>query len=113
MNNWTVIYYFGMGQSPIKKFIEKLSVNLRSKSVRSLELLEEFGLFTSPKYLKKITGTPLWELRVLGKISVRYLLIFSQRKEIIILNAFVKKTQKLPLREVKKAILRLTSITKL
>ena len=57
---------------------------------------------------KKITGTKnLFELRVKGKnIIVRFFYCYKKNKIIIVLHGFVKKSQKIPPKELALAIKR-------
>jgi phage-related protein len=70
-----------------------------------LEILDELGIHLGPPKLKKVTKE-IYEVRIIGKNSIRILCCFCHN-EIWILNAFVKKSQKLPQKEIKKAIHRL------
>ncbi|PIR68598.1 hypothetical protein COU49_00020 [Candidatus Nomurabacteria bacterium CG10_big_fil_rev_8_21_14_0_10_35_16] len=73
-----------------------------AKILGDLELLSELGhLLRPPK--SKIIRKDLYELRVMGKLSIRIFYAFYKNK-IFILHAFVKKTQKTPKKELEKVI---------
>jgi phage-related protein len=76
-----------------------------SKVINSLELLDELGERIRPPRSKKITKN-IYELRIISNLSVRILYTFN-KENIWILNAFVKKSQKIPKKELEKAIHRL------
>ncbi len=75
MPKWKIKYYIKpSGKIPVKDFIDNLPVNLQAKVHDIFELLLEFNLNLGRPYLKKIKNTPLWELRIIGKKSIRFFL---------------------------------------
>jgi len=86
----------------IEKFLYNLPKSKRVKIDRLVELFTEKGFLLSQIHLKKITKR-IWELK---PGSVR-LLLGMVGKEAIILNAFIKKTAKTPIKEIKTAEQRL------
>ncbi len=86
-------------------FLKSLDDDLATKVFGLLEILDELGVYLGPPKLKKITKE-VYELRILGKISVRILCSFFGG-DIYILHAFIKKSQKIPKKELEKAIHRL------
>jgi phage-related protein len=80
--------------------LSALSPDLRAKFVRVAELLESFGpqRVHEPhvKFLGDV-GFPLWEMRLSGKTQIARALYVTQVNErIVVLHAFIKKTQKIP-----------------
>ena len=94
------------GKSPIKEFLNKNNEALRTKILRQTKYIHEFGLTSSIPNLRKISGTPLWEVRVLGKDNVRVFCASLPNKEVKILHIFAKKKQKTPLKEINLALQR-------
>ena len=86
-------------------FLKSLNDDLATKVFGLLEIFDELGVNLGPPKLKKITKE-IYELRIMGKISVRILCSFFEG-EIYILHAFVKKSQNIPKKELEKAIYRL------
>ena len=76
-----------------------------SRIISSLELLDELGEQIRPPKSKKV-APDIYELRVIGSLSVRIFYTF-QKGDIWILHAFPKKTQKIPKKELQVAITRL------
>jgi len=74
--------------------------------MRILHVIEEYGLKSAIPHLKKLKGTPLWEIRILGQENIRVLYVGYRGKNILLLHAFEKKTQKTPPREITTAIRR-------
>lgn len=86
--------------SPIKNFLDACQPNLRTKILRQLKYVEEFGLNPTIPNIKKVTNTSFWELRILGKDNVRIFCISLPQKEIKVLHIFKKKKQKTPIKEL-------------
>lgn len=105
---WKITYYeTSSGKFPVKEFIDKLVEIPRTRVYNTLELLAEFGVNLGLPHARKVTGTPLWELRVLGERSVRIFYIAKEGKEFLLLHAFTKKKQKTPRKEIKTVLRRL------
>lgn len=107
MNGWKVVYYLTQtGDNPVKEFLDKRPT-AKLKALRILSHIEEYGLTTAIPHIKKLTGTPLWEIRILGQDSIRILYVTKAEKQILLLHAFEKKTQQTPAKEIKIALDRL------
>lgn len=105
---FVVIYYESEnGDKPAKDFIFGLDDKQKSKVIRDLRQLEEFGIGSHIPDTKKIHGTPLWELRILGRDNIRILYVLRIGKVILLLHGFIKKKQKTPMREINVALKRL------
>jgi len=55
-------------------------------------------------HIKKLTGTPLWEIRILGKDNIRIFYALMSKNGIIVLHGFIKKSLKTPSREIEVAL---------
>jgi phage-related protein len=107
-NSWTIIYYVSpSGKIPVKEFLDAADPKLKTKALRILMTVQEYGLQGIISHIKKLTGTPLWEIRILGGDNVRILFVTQLAKQIILLHAFVKKTNKTPAKEIGIALKRL------
>lgn len=107
---WKIIYYISTtGENPVKKFLDA-HPKAKLKALRILSYIEEFGLSYAIPHIKKLTGTPLWEIRILGEDSVRILYVTRQGKQILLLHAFMKKTDKTPKKEIDISLMRLSEI---
>lgn len=108
IKKWQIDYYeSSAGNKPVEAFISSLDVKVQDKVVRTLELLEEFGISLGRPHVKKLTGTPLWELRILGSDSIRIFYVAKELESFLLLHGFKKKTQKTEKKEIKAAIQRL------
>lgn len=67
-----VIYYTTTQKdNPLKEFIENLEERQQRKVSRIFSNIEKYGLTTAIPHIKKLIGTPLWEIRILGQGSIR------------------------------------------
>lgn len=72
------------------------------KIFKSLELLEKYGSKAHYPHTKHITDG-IFELRVLGSKNIRMFFVF-RNNEALVLHAIIKKTNKIPKRELDKII---------
>ena len=108
MSKMTVIYYVdSKSRSPVKDFIDSLGEKQQDKVIRAIYPIAEFGIGTHLRNTKKLTGTDLWEIRILGQDSIRIIYALQIRDVILILHIFTKKTQKTPPKEIATADRRL------
>lgn len=91
-----------------KKFISKLDKDSKARLARDIDFLKENGASLKMPFAKKIDNK-LWELRTSGKQRVR--VIYSIKgMQIYVIHWFIKKTQKIPVKELKISVKRLTEI---
>lgn len=101
----TVIYYTTVqGENPISKFLDSLSGKQQAKILRIFRSIKDYGLQSVLPHVKKLTGTPLWEIRILGKDNLRIIYVIPYLKTVLVLHGFIKKTQKTPKKEIKTAL---------
>jgi len=101
-----VFFTLPSGKSPILEFLNSCHSKLRTKILRQLKYVEEYGLNPAIPNSKKITNTPLWELRILGKNNIRVFCISLPGKRVRVLHIFKKKARKTPSRELSTALKR-------
>ena len=72
-----------------------LPADMRARLTRIAELIEAVGLpNVKEPHVKYIRG-PIWEIRLKGKAGIaRALYITAREQRVVILRAFVKKTEK-------------------
>lgn len=106
--SWKIKYYStSSNRTPVYEFINKLNEKSQAKIYNTFELLVEFGTKLGLPHTKKITNTPLWELRILGEKSLRFFYVAIVGKSFLMLHGFNKKSQKTPKKEIKTALSRL------
>ena len=108
MNKTTIIYYTSpTGDNPVSDFLDQLTSTQQAKLLRIISYAEIYGLQSILPHVRKLSGTPLWEIRILGKDNIRTLYAVVHNNSIIILHGFIKKMQKTPPREIGLALARL------
>lgn len=84
-----------------REFIQSLDTKTLARVLRTIDLLEIFGNKLGMPHSKPISRA-LFELRIRGRTEVRLIYCFYN-KQAFILSGFIKKTEKLPPRELAKA----------
>lgn len=98
---WKIeVYESPNGDKLVEEFLNSLDERARLKISRTFELLEQYGLEGVYPHSKKLIGTSLWELRIIGSDSIRILYITATGKVFLLLHGFKKKTQKTPSKEI-------------
>jgi len=77
--------------------IEALPQDMRGRFVRVVHLIEEFGPFNVGMPHIKSLDNKLWEIRVSGRDGIaRGIYVVATGKRVMVVHAFIKKTQKTP-----------------
>jgi len=97
-------YRTSTGRCPAEEFLDSLSDRHAQKVAWVLRLIERIEIVPE-QYLKKLVGTEdLWEVRVqIGGNSYRLLGFFDGPRLLILTGGFVKKQQRIPVREIELA----------
>lgn len=87
--------------------LEALPADMRARFAHIARLIEEFGLErVREPHVKHLRG-PLWEMRMKGRDGIsRAIYVTASGKRIVVVRAFVKKTQGTPAREIELALKR-------
>jgi phage-related protein len=98
--SWTVVSF----NEVVEREIEDLPIDIRAKLDRLRLAIEKHGPMSLPRPYSKSLGGGLWELRLSGRDGIaRVIYITIVDKKVVLLRAFVKKTQKTPASELKLA----------
>ncbi|MCW8125647.1 type II toxin-antitoxin system RelE/ParE family toxin [Microbulbifer halophilus] len=90
--------------------ILKMPPKLQARMLRLLELIESYGANLGAPHTAPV-GNGLFEIRAKASEGIaRALFCYAQGKRIYILHAFVKKSQKLPVKELRLAQARMKEI---
>jgi len=109
---YKVSFYTPSGKtSPIKEYLDSTNESVKSKILRQLKYVQEFGLTPPVPNLRKLTNTSLWEARILGKDNIRIICASLPNREIKILHIFSKKKPKTPQKEISLAVKRYKEVT--
>jgi phage-related protein len=84
---------------------------MRARLARIAALIESVGLErVREPHIKQLQG-PLWEIRMIGKDGIaRAIYVTAAKQRVVIVRAFVKKTQKTPRLEIDIALRRIAEI---
>ena len=87
--------------------LEALPADMRARFVHISRLIEEFGLErVREPHVKHLRG-PLWEMRMKGRDGIsRAIDVTTHGRRVVVVRAFVKKTQATPGREIELALQR-------
>lgn len=92
--------------------LEALPADMRARLVRISELIEAVGLPRVGMPYVRPVQPPLWEIRLSGRDGIaRALYVTARAKRLVILRAFIKKTQATPLHEIRLALQRAKILT--
>ena len=91
--------------SPVEKFIDSLERPTRAKIFRAIDLLDMFGNKLGLPHSKKV-DSHLFELRARGKQEIRIFYTFH-KDSAVLLHGFIKKSQRIPKKEIDMAIQKL------
>jgi len=106
--NWHITFFNRKLKLKVLAFPEGILANF----LHIVELVEEYGPQIGMPYTRKI-GSGLFEIRAKGKEGIaRVFFCGLARKELVMLNAFVKKTQKTPRKEIELAKKRMKEVRK-
>ena len=92
----------------LEEFIENLQKPTVVKVLRTIDLLEKFGQSLKLPHSKKILAR-LFELRIRGAQEVRIFYTFH-KSQIFLLHGFVKKSQRIPKKEIRIALKKLKKL---
>jgi len=103
---WQVTFFNRKVESDTMSFPPGILANF----LHIAEMIEEFGPVLGSPYTKALKDG-LFEIRAKGREGIgRSFFFFFLRKEVIILHLFVKKSQKIPKKEIKIARQRLKEV---
>lgn len=87
--------------------VAELPADMRARLVRISELIESVGLpNVKEPHVRHVRGQ-LWEIRLRGKAGIaRALYVTASAQRVVILRAFIKKTEKTPTGEIDLALQR-------
>lgn len=99
--NWTIEYYRDSeNKDPIKEFVDGLPEKVQAQVIGKIELLAKYGVLLKEPYTRHIRGK-IWEMRIMvSKGYIRILYFSYTGRRFVLLNAFLKKTDKTPPAEI-------------
>ena len=104
-----LFYATAARREPVADWLDRLRVEQRAKVLWVLERLADSGFALGPPWLRKL-DEEIWEVRITsGKSAFRVLFAQVASSELLLLEAFAKKTEKTPSRYLDTARKRLLS----
>ena len=93
--DWTVVYL----NDEVRAEVEALAVDLRGKFQRVVELIRSKGLEQVHEPYIKHLEDKLWEMRLIGRDNIaRIIYVAASGRRVVLLHAFIKKSDKTPRR---------------
>lgn len=91
----------------VREEIEALPADMRARFRRIVEVIQSHGLESMREpHIKHLEG-PLWEMRMKGKDGIsRAIYVTAKGRRVVVVRAFVKKTQRTPRAEIDLALQR-------
>ena len=104
MGRTVVFYKTSNGKCPVRDFLDSLSAKTAQKITWVLSLIEDLDILPA-SYFKKLAGSDeIWECRIqFGSNAYRIFCFFEGNSVVVLTHGLVKKTQKTPDREIKRA----------
>ncbi|WDD96353.1 type II toxin-antitoxin system RelE/ParE family toxin [Burkholderia sp. FERM BP-3421] len=104
--DWTIVYY----NERVKRDVLAFPVGILADYLRLLDLMQEFGADLRMPYSRAM-GNGLFELRPKGREGIgRVFYCTHVGRQVVVLHAFVKKTQETPPHELRIAQIRLREV---
>ena len=106
--NWAV----SVLNETVEREIEALPKDMQAKLLRIITMIESLGLERVREPYVKHLDKSLWEMRMTGRDGIsRAIYVTASGKRVVIVRAFVKKTQKAPRAEIELALKRAEEVT--
>lgn len=91
------------GHVPVEDFIRSLEPKMRAKTIRTIELLRQYGPRLGEPYSKHLANG-IFELRIQQSNNItRILYFFIRGRKVILIHGFIKKEPRTPRSELERA----------
>lgn len=110
----TKIYYYisPSGENPVSNFLNTIPKDSQAKLIRIFHYIEAYGINVPLKHIRKLSGFPLWEIRILGKTNFRVIYAVVYKGDVLLLHGFLKKSRRISPKELNTANSRFMEWTK-
>ena len=111
--DWKIKFYkTSNDKSPVRDWIVDLDIKTKAKVLKNIEMLKEFNINLKAPYVKPLEDK-LYELRTKDTKGIYRIIYFAYTNQTFyLLNAFIKKTQTTPRKEIELAKSRMREILK-
>lgn len=104
---WQIDFYSG-----VEEQILSMPPKIQARMIKLLELMEKHGANLGSPHTEPM-GEGLFEIRAKAQEGIgRGLFCYLNGKHVVVLHAFIKKSQKTPIKELELARLRQKEVTK-
>jgi phage-related protein len=103
MKREVLFYRKSSGECPVEEFLDSLSAKTARKVVWVLTLAEDLERVPAHYFCKLADTDDIWEFRVKLGSNIFRVFAFWDDSRIILTHGFVKKTQKTPPEEIRRA----------
>ena len=102
MERWTIEFYQSPTRNPlVYDWFFQQEAKVKARFAHIFDLLQEKGTSVGMPYVRPITSTKLYEIRVEQDKNIYRILYFAYTgKRFILLHGFQKKTRKTPKQEI-------------
>ena len=105
MKRQVIFYRKQNGNCPVETFLDSLSSKVAQKVTWVLSLLEDLDVIPKQYFKKLVSKENIWECRIRkGSNHYRILGFMYKNNFVVLTHGFIKKSSKVPIREIKKAI---------
>lgn len=92
---WKIVFYRGVDEQ-----ILAMPPKIQARTIRILELMEKYGANLGPPHTEPL-GDGLFEIRSKAQEGIgRCIFCYLSGRQVFILHSFIKKSQKIPRREM-------------
>ena len=106
MSNVEIVYF----HDDVRVFIHNLDDVSLQKVYRAFDLIERYGHTLRMPHVRNL-GKNLYELRILGREHIRFFYTLKTDKAVM-LHVFAKKSQRIPLQDLRLATERLRAVAR-
>ena len=104
MEREIIFYETESGKIPVKEFMDSLDISIVQKITWTLQIIKETPIVPKIYFKKLIDSDGIWEVRVkLGSNIYRIFSFWDKQNLIILSNGIIKKSQKIPAKDIKLA----------
>ncbi len=98
-----IFYKTAKGSCPVEEFLDSLQAKPAQKIAWTLNLIEDMAIVPSVYFSKMIGTDGIWECRIKFGSNIYRIFAFFDRNKVILTHGIIKKTQKTPSEEIKRA----------
>ena len=103
MKKEIIFYRKPNGECPVEHFLDSLPSKVAQKVVWVLNLVEDLERVPAQYFCKLADTDNIWEFRIKLGSNIYRVFAFMDGNKVVVVNGFIKKTQKSPVNEIERA----------